>query len=161
LGGMGRKERGGHFEVRAPQPLLQGKRVEGYISVHPRGFAFVAAEDGGPDVFVPAPHLGAALHGDRVEVIAKPSTRGREGEVVAILGRRPERITGTLRFAGDTPYLEPDDHRLRAPMTIEGDLPEAATEGEAVVATILRFPQSAQDRVGVRVISRLGVQGLT
>lgn len=31
-----------------------GTRVEGLFSQHPRGFAFVAANDGGDDVFIPA-----------------------------------------------------------------------------------------------------------
>src|SRR5690606_4715433 len=62
----------------APRSMPSGQRVEGYISSHPRGFAFVAAEDGGPDVFIPPPGMGAAMHGDRVEVMARPSSRGRE-----------------------------------------------------------------------------------
>jgi ribonuclease R len=159
LMGTGRKQRGGTFEGQRPIPT--GQRLEGYVSVHPRGFAFVAAEDGGPDVFLPPHALGAALHGDRVEVVTRPSPRGREGDVVAIHARRPPRITGTLRYAGSTPLFEPDDYRLRTPMAVEGDIPAAAKPGQAVVADIVRYPQHADDQAGVTVRDVLGAQGLT
>ncbi len=159
LMGTGRKQRGGTFEAQRPVPV--GQRLEGYVTVHPRGFAFVAAEDGGPDVFLPPHALGAALHGDRVEVVTRPSPRGREGEVVAIHARRAARITGTLRYAGGTPFLEPDDYRLRSPMAVEGDVIPEAKAGEAVVAEIVRFPQHADDQVAVAIRSVLGAQGLT
>src|SRR5690606_36547236 len=69
--GMVRKLPGRRFRLqpsatgrsRRPEPpraLPTGQRVEGYITSHPRGFAFVAAEDGGPDVFVPPGAMGAA-----------------------------------------------------------------------------------------------------
>src|SRR5688500_8467976 len=43
----------------APAPEKQGCDViSGWLTKHPRGFAFVAAEDGGPDVFVPGLAIG-------------------------------------------------------------------------------------------------------
>ncbi len=159
LMGTGRKQPGGTFAAQRPVPT--GQRLEGYVTVHPRGFAFVAAEDGGPDVFLPPHALGAALHGDRVEVVTRPSPRGREGEVVAIHARRPPRITGTLRYAGATALLEPDDYRLRSPMIVEGEVIAAAKPGQAVVADIVRYPQHADDQVGVAIRDVLGAQGLT
>ncbi|MBC7173165.1 MAG: RNB domain-containing ribonuclease, partial [Polyangiaceae bacterium] len=159
LSGMGRQQRGGTFE--SQRVVQTGQRVEGYISVHPRGFGFVAAEDGGPDVFVPPHALGAALHGDRVEALARPSQRGREGEVVGIHARRPPRITGSLGYVAGTALFEPDDFRLRTPMAVLGEIPAGVKAGDAVVAEIVRFPQRTDDQVGVEVRSVLGTQGLT
>jgi cold shock CspA family protein len=66
----------------------------------PRGFAFVAAEDGGPDVFIPAEGVGPALHGDRVEIVVRRSPKGREGRVVEVLDRRSRIVTGVVRIQG-------------------------------------------------------------
>jgi ribonuclease R len=135
--------------------------VAGYLTVTPRAFGFVAAEDGGPDVFIGPTSMGPALHGDKVEVVAQPSPKGREGYVVGILARRAPRVTGTLRRSGNREYLEPDDLRLRGPMELVSPAPKDAKVGDVVDAQIVRFPQDGNDRPGVVVEGVLGVQGIT
>ncbi len=135
--------------------------VQGVLTMTPRGFGFVAAEDGGPDIFIPPPSVGPAMHGDRVEVSTRPSPKGREGEVFGILDRRNVRITGTLVREAKAIYLEADDLRLRSPMPVEGELPADAKPGLAIIAEIVRFPQSGAEAATVRVIEALGVQGTT
>src|SRR5690606_38820539 len=69
---------GDRFGVAQPRHL---DGWEGVLSVHPRGFAFVNAA-GREDVFVPPSGIGAALHGDTVEVaVVARSPRGPEGRV--------------------------------------------------------------------------------
>ncbi|MCB9656401.1 MAG: ribonuclease R [Sandaracinaceae bacterium] len=143
------------------RPAARAASVAGYLTVTPRGFGFVAAEDGGPDVFVAPTAMGAALHGDKVEVVTQPSPKGREGQVVGILARRAPRVTGTLRGVGQRPYLEPDDLRLRGPLELVAPPPEGAKDGDVVDAQIVRFPQDAHERPGVMVEGVLGVQGIT
>ncbi len=62
--------------------------VTGTISVHAKGFGFVRVSEG-PDVFVPKHAMKDAVDGDTVEVEVNPvvSSKGPEGEVVAILKR--------------------------------------------------------------------------
>jgi ribonuclease R len=143
------------------RPAQRAATVAGYLTVTPRAFGFVAAEDGGPDVFVGPTSMGAALHGDKVEVVAQPSAKGREGYVVGILSRRAPRITGTLRRMGNQTFLEPDDVRLRGPMELVQAVPAEAKVGDVVDARIVRFPQDANERPGVVVEGILGVQGIT
>ena len=83
--------------------------VSGVLHMTPRGFGFVGAEDGGPDVVIPPDSVGPALHGDRVEVAARPSPKGREGTVLAVLARRNPRFPGTLEQHGKTLVIQPDD----------------------------------------------------
>lgn len=135
--------------------------TSGVLQMTRRGFGFVTPDDGLGDIFIPAPAVGAALHGDRVEVAARPSPKGREGEVVGILQRRPARITGTLRRAGKKLFLEPHDERLRSPIHVVGDLPDRRLEGLAVIAELEQFPQSSSDLPSAAVIELLGVQGMT
>ena len=72
-------------------PALLGC-VCGRVQGTRKGFAFLLAEDGGEDVFLPQDALRGAMHGDRVLVRTfAPNRRGkglqREGEVLRILQR--------------------------------------------------------------------------
>lgn len=131
---------------------------EGLLSVHPRGFAFVNAS-GREDVFIPPPAIGAALHGDtvRVAIVARTS-RGPEGRVDAIIRRRNPRISGVLRRRRKSAWLEPDDDRIRGPIVIKGG-GAAGGDGMAAVATITRFPESAEENPEGELLSVLGTPG--
>ena len=149
---------------RQPAPrrsLLDSATANGRLTMHPSGFGFVAREDGGEDVFIPPPAVGAALHGDRVEVRPRPSARGWEGEVLAVLQRGLTRLSGVYRRAGGNAWLDPDDARLRGPMAVRGKAPGAIDPGVHVVAEILSYPRHSEELPEVRVIEVLGKQGLT
>jgi ribonuclease R len=135
--------------------------VRGRITTHPRGFAFVAAEDGGADVFIPPDSLGPAMHGDYVEVQTRSTRKGREGQVVQVLGRGLVCMTGTVRVAGREVQLEPDDGRLRGPLPVRGKVPREATPDQAVLAEVVRYPKDADDPPVVRVVRVLGPHGST
>lgn len=69
----------------AAPPELQGQ-----LSAHPNGFAFVRATDGGPDVFVAKRDRAGALHGQQVAVVVgKDDGHRRQGKVTAILSAPP------------------------------------------------------------------------
>src|SRR5689334_8439723 len=61
--------------------------VLGRLAMHPKGYGFVTADDGGADVFIPPGSIQGALHGDRVRVRVRKSPKGREGNVVEVLER--------------------------------------------------------------------------
>lgn len=140
-----------------PQPRqLDG--WEGVLSAHARGFAFVNAA-GREDVFVPPSGIGAALHGDTVEVsIVARSPRGPEGRVQRIVRRRHPRIAGVLRRRRKSTWLEPDDERIRGPIVLSGDL-TGATDGVAAVVHITRFPEAADETPEGELASVLGTPG--
>ena len=145
----------------APAPATEprGDELTGWITRHPRGFAFVAAEDGGPDVFVPAPYVGHSMHGDRVRVRTKPSPKGREGEVVEVVRHGVSRVAGLLRIRGDRHWIEPGDPRLPEAVDVVGTIPLGVKPGDEVVAIIETYPRFPGERMEARVLGTLGVRG--
>jgi ribonuclease R len=139
--------RGQRFKMAAKSASSRGAEREGLMSVHPRGFGFVASlEAAGDDVFVPPEALMGAMHGDRVKVrVRARGARGAEGEVVAIVERGVKRVAGTLRRKGKSAWLEPDDSRVRGPIVLPSQVdagPEgnSGVDGDAVIVTITRWP---------------------
>lgn len=163
--GMAREMPGNRFrlEKRAPRqgraPEPRGDALTGWLSIHPRGFGFVAAEDGGPDVFVPGSSLKHAMHGDRVRVVARPSPKGREGDVMEVVRRGVSRVAGVVRTQRDRAWLEPGDPRLPERIDVVGTLPLGVEAGDEVVALIESYPAFVGDRMEARVLARLGVRG--
>jgi ribonuclease R len=134
--------------------------IEGRLTMTRQGYGFVNVYDGGSDVFIPPDAIGPSLHGDMVQIRARPSSKGREGHVIGVVERRPKEITGTLHPRGRGMVLEPDDIRLRSPMRVTGQVPKSAKRGGVVLAEIVGFPQRAEDRPEVRVLDVLGGQGI-
>jgi ribonuclease R len=141
--------------TRASEPL------EGRLTMHPSGFGFVLADDGGPDVFIPPPSVGAALHADRVRVMARPSPKGREGRILEVVARGVRRIGGVLRRAGGNTWIDPDDPRMRGPMPVVGNVPDEARPGLQVAADIVKYPRFSDEMPEVEIIDVLGKQGVT
>jgi ribonuclease R len=121
---------------------------EGILTIHPRGFGFVASLGAvGDDVFVPQESIGGAMHGDRVVVrIRARGSRGAEGDIARVVARGVKRVAGVLRRRGKSAWLEPDDTRIRGPIPLPEDLdvqgPEgnSGTDGDAAVVSITRYP---------------------
>jgi ribonuclease R len=141
--------------------LPERRELEGWdgaLSVHPRGFAFVNAA-GREDVFIPPSGIGAALHGDTVQVgIVTRSPRGPEGRVEKIVKRRHPRIPGVLRKRKKAAWLEPDDERIRGPIVITAGA-SGAPDGAAAVVNITRFPETADENPEGELSAVLGTPG--
>ena len=155
---------GNRYRIKtAPKPKTAKRYgvITGVLQMTPRGFGFVDAADGESDVFIPPTGVGPALHGDRVEVAARPSPKGREGDVVAVLQRRPARFTGTVMKVNRQLFIEPDDARLRGPMPVTQSEKKQRAEGLSVIAEIEQYPQSAHDMPKARLVEVLGVEGMT
>lgn len=146
---------------KAPKLDLSDNRIErGRLQVHPRGFAFVTPESGAEDVFIPPDGINAAMHGDLVEIQARPSRKGREGRVLHVLGRGPGMFSGVLIQKGKKRWLQPDDPRLPDRIDLLGKV-ESRRKDIAVRAEFVRFPQYDGDIPAARVVEILGKQGLT
>src|ERR1700678_9944 len=155
-----------------PRPRLRaaagpGER-EGILTVNPRGFGFVASvgEAPGDDVFIPAPALGGAMHGDRVLVrVSSRSARGAEGEIVEVIERGTKRAAGTLRRKGKSAWVEPDDARVRGPIvltrTVDAAGPEgnSGADGDAVIVAFTRWPELPDENPEGRIEVVLGRPG--
>jgi ribonuclease R len=134
--------------------------IEGRLTMTRQGYGFVNVYDGSPDVFIPPDAVGPALHGDMVQLRARPSPKGRDGQIVGIVERRVKKVTGTLQPRGRGMSFEPDDDRLRAPMRVVGKIPKSARKTDVILAEIVTFPQRREDRPEVRVLEVLGAQGM-
>jgi ribonuclease R len=134
--------------------------IEGRLTMTRQGYGFVNVYDGGSDVFIPPDAVGPALHGDTVQLRARPSHKGRDGHIVGIVERRLKNVTGTLHPRGRGMSFEPDDERLRGPMRVVGKVPSSATKDDVTLAEIVTFPQRREDRPEVRILEVLGAQGV-
>ncbi len=143
------------------------QRREGYVTIHPRGFGFVASgENTGDDVFVAKEGLMGAMHGDKVVVtITGRGPRGPEGSVVAVLQRSIVRVAGVLRRRGKSAWLEPDDTRVRGPIVLRGEEDIAGPEGnsgqdgDAAVVALTRFPEFPEENAEGKLVAVLGKPG--
>jgi ribonuclease R len=159
---------GQRFKLREATSSSRGAEREGLLTVHPKGFGFVAALGAtsiGDDVFVPPDALGGAMHGDKVVVrILMRAARGAQGEVVRIIARGMKRIAGTLRRRGRSTWLEPDDTRIRGPIVLPSAVDAGAegnsgNDGDAVVVAITRFPERPEENPEGRIETVLGRPG--
>lgn len=163
---VSRKERTRSLGDSAPRGKAPRERKEkkgdelfGWLSVHPRGFAFVATDDEGPDVFVPPTARKNALHGDRVRITAWPSSKGREGEVREVVRRGVGRVAGVLHTARKKTWIETSNPRGPARVEVVGTIPLGVKAGDEVVAQIGKWPDYNGDVMEARVLSALGTAG--
>jgi ribonuclease R len=96
---------------------MRGARVEltGTVRGTRSGFAFLALDEGGEDVFIPSTALHGAIHGDRVR--ATVGSRGPhdfrpEAVVEEILERPRPEFTGNLFRLGKSWFVRPDSPLL-------------------------------------------------
>lgn len=124
----------------------------GRLNVNPRGFGFVTTEESGPDVFIPPPALGSALHGDKVRVRVFPSPKGFDGQVLEVIERATHYIGGQLQMLPHVTFIEPDDERLKARVRVVGKLPEGARAGQGVIAKVVGYPEQPGEPLLASVI---------
>ncbi|MCF7851718.1 MAG: VacB/RNase II family 3'-5' exoribonuclease [Simkaniaceae bacterium] len=122
-------------ESNSPAQLVEGK-----VSVHPRGFAFVSVEGEERDIFIPKPFTHGAVDKDIVEVAVDPkvSSKGPEGKITRIL----ERARANLMCVIEDKF---DDHSYYA------FSPTLGIEKEIIVS--VKKPQTLKrgDRIVVKV----------
>jgi ribonuclease R len=149
--------RGTRYGLADRMDLLVGR-----LETHPSGFGFVTPERHletvKGDVFVAAPNLKEALHGDRVVVrVERHGTNGRvEGQIVQILERRNETIVG--RFETDDSglnFVQPFDRRVLTDIHIPRGDKADAEPGDMVVVSVTKWGTAARGPIG-RVVEVLG-----
>ena len=126
----------------------KGNIYAGKIEKNSRGFGFVIdlrpeekARFLTKDPFLTVAKMGSANHGDKVLItINRIRKDGRpEAEIVSILSRCSERITGFFQ-PGKPMQVIPEDSRYPAKIRITENLPENITQNDAVIVEILPLP---------------------
>ncbi|HHH30154.1 MAG TPA: ribonuclease R [Polyangiaceae bacterium] len=151
---------GQRFRLAKEAARARDEVVEGSLYVNPRGFGFVNTDGPEDDIYINADAMRGGMHRDtvRVRVVAE-TRRGREGEIVEVLGRNLQRVGGVLRGKPGHLWLEPDDTRIRGPIEIEGDPLDGAQAGKVAVLRLTRFPDFAKENPRGELVAVLGEPG--
>ncbi len=127
--------------------------VSGRLIGHREGYGFVVPdmrlEETTQDIFVPAPGMASAMHGDRVEVqVVRTKAGGRlEGRVVRVTERAQKTVVGEFRCGPRYNYVLPFDHRIPHEILIPpGE--ERSREGREHLARDRQFGGESEGRRG-------------
>ena len=145
--------RGNRFGLPEKMDLIVGR-----LTTNPGGFGFVVPEHGeSGDIYIAAPNLTEAMHGDRVVArVERRTEKGAEGRIIKILERSQSSIVG--RFELDDAglgFVVPFDRRVLTDVQVPTGDWSSAEPGEMVVVEITRWPTATRGPVG-RVIEVLG-----
>jgi ribonuclease R len=145
-------------------------QVVGRLRTSPAGHAIVetdATVGGLPaQVFVAGPHLGGAMHGDRVEARIERRRAGErpEGRVLRVLERGSATAVGRLDEdpATGMRFVVPFDRRLVMDVLVPRGEERGASAGEMVTVEITRWPTATRGPVGrvVEVLGRIDAPGV-
>ena len=136
----------------------------GRLQTNPAGYGFVTPErqlDSGGDIYISAPHLNEAMHGDRVVVriertFNKDGRDRTEGRVIRILERGHESLVGRYdRDDNGMGYAVPFDRRVLMDIFIPPGQEGGASPGEMVTIELTRWPTATRGAIG-RVAEVLG-----
>jgi ribonuclease R len=133
----------------------------GTLETHPAGYGFVVPErplDHGGDIYIAAPHLSEAMHGDRVVArIERIKEGGRaEGRIIRILERRNSWLVGRYdRDRDGMGFVVPFDRRVLMDILVPAGQEGGASPGEMVTVELTRWPTSTRGAIG-RVADVLG-----
>jgi ribonuclease R len=133
----------------------------GRLETHAAGYGFVIPErplEGGGDIYVAAPLLSEAMHGDRVVArIERVKDDGRvEGRIIRILERGHERLVGCYdRNEDGMGFVVPFDRRVLMDVLVPPGQEGGASPGEMVTVELTRWPTATRGAVG-RVADVLG-----
>ena len=113
-----------------------------------QGDAFLRADVGLPDVFVPADRLAGAMDGDDVvvRVERRPPGRNPEGRVVRVVERARSTVVGTLHRQKKASFVVPLDRRLHREVLIGRSDTSDADDGDESRPCRLRRPMGRVPR---------------
>ena len=127
--------------------------VNGIFCGHPKGFGFVTVEGMEQDVFIPEDRTGAALHGDRVQIVVESQDRGSgrraEGAVLKVLEHANKEVVGYYQKSKGFGFVIPDNQKISKDIFIPQGCDMGAVTGHKVVARIKEFGDANHKPEGV------------
>jgi ribonuclease R len=128
----------------------------GRVSAHPDGFGFLICDEQRDDIFLTPRQMRAVFHGDKALVrIRGRDRRGRdEGEIVEVLQRNSNELTGRVYFENQIALFESLNRRIDHEILIENPGSEI-DEGQIVVARVTRQP-TLHGLAAVEIVAVLG-----
>nr|WP_264470530.1 ribonuclease R [Enterocloster citroniae] len=124
--------------------------INGIFFGHPKGFGFVTVDGMEQDIFIPEDRTGAAMHGDRVQIVAESeavrsghsksgmgaSGRRAEGTVIKVLEHANKEVVGYYQKNKSFGFVIPDNQKLAKDVFIPQGCDMGAVTGHKVVAKI-------------------------
>ena len=119
----------------------ESNMVAGYFSGTAKGYGFVHVEGEDGDIFIPPDRTGSAHDKDKVliTITEGSSGRSREGEVISILERADDHITGTFQRTKTYGFVIPDNRKFGSDIFIPHGFTKGAVTGHKVVVEITDF----------------------
>lgn len=116
--------------------------IKGTLRGNEKGFAFLVPNCGGSDYFIPNRNLNGAMHKD--EVLARKvdnSIKGSsdEAEVVKILKRGVEILSGTFYKDRGKAFVRPDDKSFFEDVYVKNEYSKNAKSGDKVLVKITGY----------------------
>ena len=141
--------------------MFKRDEVRGRVIAHRDGYGFLARDDGGEDVYLPAREMQGLMHGDRIVCELRPSRRGGRfanrwaGVVVEVLERSSRTVVGRFFRAGGFSFVSPDHRNQHHDVLIPDG---QGSDGEMVVAEVVEPPSGDRGGGGPigRIVERLG-----
>ncbi|WP_022850982.1 ribonuclease R [Limisalsivibrio acetivorans] len=138
------------------------KTINGKLDVHPDGFGFLAPDEGGDDIFIPARKMNGAVHGDRVAIRPEKYKGKKEGRVMTILKRSMTTVVARIERVRGYILAVPFEKRFNYDIIISPKQTFGAEEDDVVEVEILVYPDKNRNPEGkvVRRIGKLGEKGI-
>ena len=133
--------------------VKQAAKIKGVLRGNKRGFAFLAREDGGEDLFVPHKNLHGAQHGDTVYCVI---VKGDEAKVVDVLERGVKRIVGTYEKTKNFGFVVADDNCYYSDIFIPNGKDLKAADNTKVICEITKFAERNPEGKIVEIIGKAG-----
>lgn len=140
----------------------QINKKEGIISISSKGIGYVAIgkeKNKGQDPEIDFRHLNTALHGDTVEIIMHPITKGRAtAEVSKIISRAKIDFAGILEIDNKLFFLKPDDTKMYTDILIPTESLNNAKIGQKVFVEIISWkdPRKAPEGKVIKILGKPG-----
>lgn len=128
-------------------------KLTGELRGNKRGFAFLAREDGGEDLFIPHSGLHGAQHGDTVAV---EIVKGDEAKVVNIIERKYTRLVGSYQKSKSFGFVTADDNSYFTDIFIPSGKDMNAAGNTKVIVEIEKFGERSPEGRIVEIIGNIG-----
>ncbi|SMN14570.1 3'-to-5' exoribonuclease RNase R [uncultured Candidatus Thioglobus sp.] len=123
----------------------------GTVSANPKGFGFIALDEGGKDLRLSTYQMKLVFHGDRVK--ARMLDQRGDSEIIEVI-ESIKTVVGRLHLGAESAYIVVDDRRIRNNINIS-DISATNTDKQIVIVEITQAPTFKTLAEG-RIIQILG-----
>ncbi|MDO8659555.1 MAG: ribonuclease R [Candidatus Parcubacteria bacterium] len=137
----------------------KSKKLQGVISLSSKGIGYVAIPEMPEDPEITFRNLNTAIHGDLVEIVLHPKSKGRQtAEVIKIIERKKKGFAGLLELENNVLFLKPDDTKMYTDILIPKENLNNAKVGQKVFVEITSWIDANKAPIG-KVVKVLGLPG--